>query len=87
MHEFINAQITDDIERTNTRLTIAVLLVALTMLAVPLIIFALIKNLRNAFISLTGGMLKFLQLLMLILLGVDSSYIGANNPTVLAKVV
>jgi hypothetical protein len=87
MHEFINAQITDDIKRTNTRLTIAVLLVALTMLAVPLIIFALIKNLKNAFVSLTGGMLKFLQLLMLILLGVDSSYIGANNPTVMAKVV
>lgn len=87
MHDFINAQITDDINRTNTRVTVAVLLVALTMLAVPLIIFALIKNLRNAFISLTGGMLKFLQVLMLILLGVDSSYIGLDNPSLMAKVV
>ena len=87
MHDFINAQITDDINRTNTRVTVAVLLVALTMLAVPLIIFALIKNLRDAFISLTGGMLKFLQVLMLILLGVDSSYIGLDNPSLMAKVV
>lgn len=87
MHDFINAQIVDDIKRTNTRVTIAILLVALTMLAVPLIIYALIKNLRNAFISLTGGMLKFLQVLMLILLGVDSTYIGADNPSVTAKVV
>lgn len=68
-------------------MTVAVLLVALTMLAVPLIIFAFIKNLRNAFIALTSFILKFLQLLFLFLLGVESSYIHANNPDVMAKVL
>ena len=68
-------------------MTIAVLLVVLTMLAVPMIIFAFIQNLRNAFIALTSGILKFLQLLILILLGVDSTYIHSGNLDVMAKVL
>lgn len=87
MHDFISAGITDDVERTNTRITVAILLVLVTMLATPLIICGLVKDLRNAFISVTGGLLKFLQLLMLILLGVDSNYIGADNFEVMQRVM
>lgn len=68
-------------------MTVAVLLVVLTMLAVPSIIYALAKNLRNAFIAIASGILKALQILILILLGVESSYINANNPDVMEKLL
>jgi len=64
-----------------------VLLVFLTMLAVPSIILAFAKNLRNSFIAIASGILKILQILILILLGVDSSYINANNPDVMEKLL
>jgi len=67
--------------------TVAVLLVFLTMLAVPSIILAFAKNLRNSFIAIASGILKILQILILILLGVDSSYINANNPDVMEKLL
>lgn len=63
------------------------LLVFLTMLAVPSIILAFAKNLRNSFIAIASGILKILQILILILLGVDSSYINANNPDVMEKLL
>ena len=87
MWDFVDSQIIDDFKRTDTRVTVAVLLVVLTMLAVPSIIFALAKKLRNAFIVIASGILKILQILILVLLGVDSSYINANNPDVMEKLL
>lgn len=50
MHDFLTKHIEDDMNRTDARVTVALLLVVITMAVVPIIVGALFKNLRNAFI-------------------------------------